>query len=164
MATPTKLYSFCSLAMAALFAYSASVQLDDHDWYFWLPLYSGACIVNLLNWVISSKPINHLGEAVLCLGIFLFIKVVMEDIRDGISGFWSMDLSERVIREKIGSGLVIISMILQLIASTQSPQVSTKPQRNLSPRYVEYGMAFLVGFSYGLPFLFFVLQKGEMRF
>ncbi|KAM6564519.1 hypothetical protein CsatB_024517 [Cannabis sativa] len=167
MSTPTKLKSFCSLAMAALFAYSASVQLNDHDWYFWLPLYSGASIVNLVSWVISSKPINHLGEAVLCLGIFLFIKVVMEDIGDGISGFWSMDLSERVIREKIGSGLVVISMILQLIASsssTQSPQVSMKRHRNSYPRYVEYGMAFLVGFSYGLPFVFFVLQRGEMKF
>ena len=49
-----------------------------------------------------------------------------------------MDLSERVVREKIGSGLVIISMILQLIAS-KSQQVSTKRQRNKLSRYVEYG-------------------------
>ncbi|POO02615.1 TMEM220 protein [Trema orientale] len=163
MARPTKLYSFSSLAMAALFAYSASVQLDDHDWYFWLPLYSGACIVSLLNWVISSKPIKHLGEAALWLGILLFIKVVIEDIRNGISGLRSMDLSERVVREKIGSGLVVISMILQLIAS-QSREFSTKGQRSKFPRYVEYGMALLVGFSYGLPLVFFVIQKGEMRF
>ena len=62
----------------------------------------------------------------------------MEDMLNNISGFWSMDLSERVVREKIGSGLVIISMILQLIAS-KSQQVSTKRQRNKLSRYVEYG-------------------------
>lgn len=63
----------------------------------------------------------------------------MEDIRNNISGLLSMDLSERVIREKIGSGLVVISMILQLIAS-ESTQVSSKGQRsNKFPRYIEYG-------------------------
>ncbi|KAL5557206.1 hypothetical protein UlMin_039442 [Ulmus minor] len=158
MAKPTKLYILCSLTMAVLFAYSASVQLNDHDWYFWFPLYAGACIVNLLNWVISSKAIKYVAEASLWLGIFLFIKVVAEDIMIGISGFWSLDLSERVVREKIGSGLVVISMILQL-ASSPSSKVSKQKQR-----HVGYGMAILVGFSYGLPLFFFVIQRGEMKF
>ncbi|EXB77861.1 hypothetical protein L484_009157 [Morus notabilis] len=138
MASSTKLHSFCSLAMAALFLYSASVQLNDPDWYFWLPLYSGACIVNLLNCIISSKPIKNLAEATLFLGNFLFIKVVVEDFRSGISGFWSLNLSERVTREKIGSGLVIISMALQLLRSN-SPQVSVIKHRIKFPRYIDYG-------------------------
>ncbi|GMN29733.1 hypothetical protein TIFTF001_002545 [Ficus carica] len=139
MDSPTKIYSFCSLAMAALFLYSASVQLNDPDWYFWLPLYSGACVVNLLNWAISSKTIKNLAEFTLCLGMFLFIKVVLEDSRNGISGFWSLDLSERVIREKIGSGLVMISLVLHLLTSHESPQVSMNKHRNKFPRYVDYG-------------------------
>lgn len=48
----------------------------------------------------------------------MFIKVVVEDVVSGIAGFCSLDLTERVVREKIGSGLVIISMILHLKASS----------------------------------------------
>ncbi|ONH96702.1 hypothetical protein PRUPE_7G146700 [Prunus persica] len=163
MATPTKLNILCSLLMASLFGYSASVQLDDSDWYFWFSLYGGACVVNLVNWAISSKAIKHVAEGALWLGIFLFIRVIAEStLVDGVSGFWSLDLSERVIREKIGSGLVIISMILQLTAS--SLEAPPHKQQNKFPRYVEYGMAILVGFSYGLPFVFFVVQKGELKF
>ncbi|KAF3438850.1 hypothetical protein FNV43_RR17125 [Rhamnella rubrinervis] len=157
MAAPTNLYSLCSLLMATLFAYSASVQLNDPDWYFWFPLYSGACIVNLLNWIVSTRTISHVASAALWLGIYLFIKVVVEDFMDATSGFWSLDLSERVIREKAGSGLVVISMVLQLIVSS-SPRVSTPGFNNIKlPRYVEHGMAILVGFGYGLPFAFFMV-------
>ncbi|XP_050363148.1 uncharacterized protein LOC126782038 [Argentina anserina] len=157
MATASKLFTFCSLLMAALFAYSASVQLNDPDWYFWFPLYAVACVVNLVNWAISSKRIKQFAEAALWLGMFLFIKVVAEN---GTSGFWSVDLSERVIREKIGSGLVIISMVLQLMASLSPPEAPTQKM----PRYVEYGMGILVGFGYGLPVVFFMVLKGEMKF
>lgn len=168
MATPTKLNTLCSLLMASLFAYSASVQLNDSgtvillpfsyctvyknpsklnfsisfflflDWYFWFSLYGGASVVNLVNWAISSKAIKHVAEGALWLGIFLFIRVIAEStLVDGVTGFWSLDLSERVIREKIGSGLVIISMILQLTASS----LDTPPHKQQSkfPRYVEYG-------------------------
>ncbi|KAK8478863.1 hypothetical protein V6N12_041537 [Hibiscus sabdariffa] len=66
--------------MAIMFGFSSSVQLNDPDWYFWFPLYACACIVNLLNWRISPKgSIKHIAEVVLCLGVFLFIKVVVED-------------------------------------------------------------------------------------
>ncbi|WJX95328.1 hypothetical protein P8452_76663 [Trifolium repens] len=92
--------------MSTLFAYSASVQLNDHDWYFWFPLYSR---------------------------------------------FWSLDLSERVVREKIGSILVVISTILQLKAASNV-------QKDIS-NIVKYGMLILVIFSYMLPFIFFVILK-----
>ncbi|KAI4319752.1 hypothetical protein MLD38_033314 [Melastoma candidum] len=41
----------------------------------------------------------------LWLGLFLFVRVVAEDYRHRIAGFWSVDLRERVVRDKIGSGL-----------------------------------------------------------
>lgn len=110
------------------------------DWYFWFPLYAIACVVNLVNWAISSKRINQVAEAVLWLGMFLFIKVVAEDyVSGGVSGFWSLDLRKRVIREKLGSGLVIISMVLQLMASLSSPEAPSQNRPNSFPRYVEYG-------------------------
>ncbi|KAK4777417.1 hypothetical protein SAY87_017604 [Trapa incisa] len=42
---PVRIYTFL---MALLFGYSAFVhQLDDSDWYLWLPLYIMAYLVNL---------------------------------------------------------------------------------------------------------------------
>ncbi|EXB22551.1 hypothetical protein L484_002905 [Morus notabilis] len=73
--------------------------------------------------VMLRYSFQNLAEVTLFLGNFLFIKVVVEDFRNGISGFWSLNLIERVTREKIGSGLVIISMALQLLISN-SPQIS----------------------------------------
>ena len=70
------------------------------DWYFWFPLYACACVVNLLNWRISPKgAIKHIAKVALLLGVFLFIKVVIEDFVSKIAGFWSLDLTERVVRE-----------------------------------------------------------------
>lgn len=74
-----------------------------------------------------------MAKLALFLGIFLFIKVVFEDLRDGVSGIWSVDMRERVVREKIGSGLVIGSMILQL----NSPVGRGRKQK--SAKYFEYG-------------------------
>ncbi|TXG59555.1 hypothetical protein EZV62_014128 [Acer yangbiense] len=154
-----KLFSICSLLMSSMFAYSASVQLNDPDWCFWFPLYACACGVNLLNWKISSKKITgYAVKIALLLGISMFVKVVIEDFVKGIAGFCSLNLMERVVREKIGSGLVVISMILHLKASS----VQRKNKR-LS-RLIDFGMAGLVCFSYGLPFVFFVIQTGEMKF
>ncbi|XP_034682528.1 uncharacterized protein LOC117912147 isoform X2 [Vitis riparia] len=136
MATPTKLFSLCSLLMASLFAWSSSVQFDDPDWYFWFPLYASACGVNLINGIgaLSLKPIR----------------------------FWSLDLKEKVVREKFGSGFVVNSMYLQLqAASVQKDYVKRKEKK--VPRYVECGMAILVVASYGMSYGFFVLQKGEMK-
>ncbi|XP_015949811.1 uncharacterized protein LOC107474663 isoform X1 [Arachis duranensis] len=155
--TTTSLFSLCSLLMAILFAYSASVQLNDPDWYFWFPLYSCACIVNLTNGVVSTKLRRKIGIITLCSGILLYLKVVLEDVVYGIAGFWSLDLSERVVREKIGSILVVMSMILQMEAF--KVQTRVKEFSNM----VKYGMLILVGFSYMLPLIFFVVLKGEMN-
>ncbi|GMI68113.1 hypothetical protein like AT2G23755 [Hibiscus trionum] len=164
MAKLGKLFSCCSLLIAIMFGFSSSVQLNDPDWYFWFPLYACAAIVNLLNWRISPKgPIKHIAKVVLCLGVFLFIKVVVEDFVRKIAGFGSLDLTHRVVREKTGSLLVIISMILHLITLSEPMNHKPRKKRDVG-KSVAYGMTSLVGFSYGLPFVFFVIQKGEMRF
>ncbi|KAE8693294.1 sequence-specific DNA binding transcription factor, zinc ion binding isoform 1 [Hibiscus syriacus] len=127
MAKPRKLFSCCSLLMAIMFGLSSSVQLNDPDWYFWFPLYSCACIVNLLNWRISPKgSIKHIAKVALCLGVVLFLKVVVEDF--------------------------------------VKPNDHKPGKKREDGKAVAYGMASLVGFSYGLPFVFFVIQKGEMQF
>ncbi|XP_017983217.1 PREDICTED: uncharacterized protein LOC18611012 [Theobroma cacao] len=165
MAKPTKLFSWCSLLMAIMFGFSSSVQLNDPDWFFWFPLYACACVVNLVNWRNSSKgAIRHIAKVALFLAVFLFVKVVIEDSLTKIAGFWSLDLTERVVREKTGSALVIISMILHLKAISDPTDLKQRKKKNKIGRLVEYGMAFVVAFSYGLPFVFFVVQKGEMRF
>ncbi|XP_022133255.1 transmembrane protein 220 [Momordica charantia] len=165
MATPSKLYSSCSLLMAFLFAYSTAVQFNDPDWYLWVPLYGCACAVNLPNWVISSETIGYVAKATLGLGIYLWVKVVAEDYVNGIAGFLSLDLSERVVREKTGSGLVMASMILVLMAESPSPKLHrTSKSLRPFPRYLPCGMATLVAFSYGLPVFFFLVQKGKMKF
>ncbi|KAM7506940.1 hypothetical protein LguiA_017393 [Lonicera macranthoides] len=116
--------------MASLFALSASMQFNDPDWYFWLPLYAIACAVNLVNGVFTHKITKQVPKFGLWLGILLFIKVVLEDLLHGISGFWSLNLRDRVVREKFGSGLVISCMLLHL-------QVSSKTK---AANYVQYGM------------------------
>lgn len=135
--------SCSSLLMAFLFALSASFQFDDpgnypfyffhlaifllrtetvssvdlisfcvwlSDWYFWFPLYALACLVNMVN------RFTKIAKITLLMGTILFLKVVIEDVcfHQGISGIWSFDMRERVVREKIGSGLVILSMSLLL--------------------------------------------------
>lgn len=55
------------------------------------------------------------------LGLFLFVKVVAEDVITEKVGVLSLDLTHRVVREKIGSALVIASMVLQLQASSTKP-------------------------------------------
>ncbi|KAK1292632.1 hypothetical protein QJS10_CPB17g02584 [Acorus calamus] len=146
MAKPIKVslaFTPCSLLMASLFAYSASVQLNDPDWYFWFPLYGSATIVNLLHHNTSSRDRNALA------------KVVVEDYVGGLAGFWSLDMSERVVREKLGSGLVVASMCLQLKASA----LAKEPSREKAERtktLVDFGMVLLVAVSFGLLLLFCV--------
>ncbi|KAA8547296.1 hypothetical protein F0562_003840 [Nyssa sinensis] len=54
--------------MASLFAFSASVQFNDSDWYFWFPLYATASVVNLVNWVSRNANLGgHQLWAFLCL-------------------------------------------------------------------------------------------------
>lgn len=58
----------------------------------------------------------------LSLGLFLFVKVITEDVITERVGILSLDLTHRVVREKIGSGLVIASMVLQVQASYSNPK------------------------------------------
>ncbi|KAG6421008.1 hypothetical protein SASPL_117555 [Salvia splendens] len=83
------------------------------DWYFWIPLYASACFVNLLKFCKPNSPrIRKLAKLGLCLGVFLFIKVGAEDLINGKCGIWCMNMRERVVRERLGSGLVVCSMFL----------------------------------------------------
>ncbi|KAL3715074.1 hypothetical protein ACJRO7_006897 [Eucalyptus globulus] len=164
MAPPTKLSGICSLLMGLLFAYSASVQLDDPDWYFWLPLYSFACLVNLASPVFfASKLVPSIGKLALWLGLFLFMKVVVEDYRHEIAGFWSLDMRERVVREKFGSGLVVFSMFLHLEATSNEKGLFTRKVEGVAKR-IELGQMILVGIGYGLSSVFFAFHEDEMKF
>lgn len=109
------------------------------DWYFWFPLYACACVVNMVNWAISSTTtIIHVAWVSLLLGLFLFIKVVIEDFVNEIAGFWSLNLSERAVREKIGIGIVVISLILQLEASLV-PEDPMRRKKRDSTKFFDYG-------------------------
>ena len=68
----------------------------------------------------------------------MYVKVVLEDLVYGIAGFWSLDLSERVVREKIGSILVVMSTILQMEASKVQNDPSKKRKKEFSSM-VAYG-------------------------
>jgi len=59
---------------------------------------------------------------------------VVEDYVYEIAGFWSLDLSERFVREKVGSILVVISIILQMEAASDV-------QKDIS-NVVKYGEVF----------------------
>ncbi|KAF8410623.1 hypothetical protein HHK36_003155 [Tetracentron sinense] len=71
-------------------------------------------------------------------------------------------MDKRVVREKMGSGFVFISMFLQLEAS-RIPNDPMKRKKLKIARYVEYGMALLVGSCYGLSLAFFVFLKGDLK-
>ncbi|KAI3985919.1 hypothetical protein MKX01_039001 [Papaver californicum] len=134
--TESKLFTTISILMAFLFAYSGSLQLNNPDWYFWLPVYTFSSDGNLIN-------INYVYE---------------------LGGFSSMDLSQRVVRENTESGLVVISMLLHLLSS--SYQSTKGKKINVVPRYVNYSkkfvkMTILVILRYGIPLVFFVFLKGE---
>lgn len=59
-------------------------------------------------------------------GVLLLVKVVAEDYADGVSGLLSLDMRERVVREKLGSGLVVLSMTLQLKISSDEGKVEER--------------------------------------
>lgn len=77
----------------------------------------------------------------------------MEDFVNEIAGFWSLNLSERVVREKIGSGLVVISLILQLEASLVPEDPMRKKKRD-STKFFDYGETNFWFFFFSLFFLF----------
>jgi len=96
------------------------------DWYFWFPLYSCACLINLISCIITTKLNKPIATFTLWIGIILVSKVVVEDYVYEIAGFWSLDLSERVVREKVGSIFVVISIFLQMeTASDVRQDIST---------------------------------------
>ncbi|CAA7393827.1 unnamed protein product [Spirodela intermedia] len=152
------LFSTCSLLMAALFAYSASVQLDDPDWYLWLPLYAVASAVNLLQIGTTVKSVQSVARLTLLIGGALFLKVAVEGYAHGTAGVWSLDMRERVVREKLGSALVTVSMLLHL-----EPLPPISEEKPTARRCVDYGMASAVAVSLGLCIRFFMVDKRDMR-
>jgi hypothetical protein len=102
-----------------------------------------------VSWAISNTTIRQIAKVTLWFAALLFVKVVIEDYVNGTAGFWSLDLSERVVREKTGSGLVLISMILHLEASSEPKHSKMPRKRREFPRSVEYGK------RVGPPFFFF---------
>nr|DAD21777.1 TPA_asm: hypothetical protein HUJ06_023240 [Nelumbo nucifera] len=164
MGRPARLFASCSLLLASLFAYSASVQLDDPDWYLWLPLYACASVVNLVRATFKSKTISRrIAKFAFCLGVSLLLKVVMEAYLHGLAGFWSLDLRKRVVREKMGSFFVVISMFLQLEALSIQKKDPLPADKMVVPTHVDFGMAILVAVSCVLSFVFFVFVKEDME-
>ncbi|KAI3957507.1 hypothetical protein MKX01_001866 [Papaver californicum] len=80
--TEPKLFTTSSLLMAFLFSYSASVQLNDPE-------------------------IKNIAKLDLLLGIFLFVKVIIEDYVYELVGINSMDLRMAL--------LVILSYSIPLV-------------------------------------------------
>ncbi|XP_011085535.1 transmembrane protein 220 [Sesamum indicum] len=153
------LLGVCCLSMAVLFAVSACFQFNDPDWYFWIPLYVTASVVNMVNW--ENPPDSRTrktGRFAFWLGVLLLVKVSVQGFVHGRDGFWSLDMRDRVVREKFGSGLVVISMFLYLDTSNNSTHHPTRL------RLAKYGMPILVGVAYGLSFVFFGFQHKEMRY
>lgn len=107
------------------------------DCYFWIPLYAAACVVNLVNGVSKYKKIKRIARFAQWLGFFLLTKVIIEGFVQGIAGFWSLDMREKLVREKIGSAIVISSMFLQLQASSGSNNAKIG-------KGVEYGEKFML--------------------
>ncbi|KAK9669920.1 hypothetical protein RND81_13G164200 [Saponaria officinalis] len=164
-----KLYIICSILMATLFVTSSFVQFNDPDWYFWIALYAGAAYVNLMNVVgiVSYERTLDVGNVMLILGQFLLSKVVLEG---GLVRLLSMDLRERLVRETIGSALVIVCMIFQISASASFDRDSAKQVKTEVAPATKYGMAMLVGIGYGLSAMFLMssnvgpIMKSNTRF
>ncbi|XP_074564117.1 uncharacterized protein LOC141820659 [Curcuma longa] len=154
--------SACSIFMSILFAYSASVQLNDPDWYLWLPFYAFASGVDLLYvGFAASRRLRQVASLVLCGGVLLLVKVVVEDyVGGGGCGLLSLDMRERVVREKLGSGLVVLSMSLQLKVSSDEGKVE---ERQSSARLAESGIVALVAVSIALSLHFFTDVVEHMK-
>lgn len=89
----------------------------------------------------KKRTLNLVAQLTLVGGNLLFVKVVIEAlISGGLSAFWSMDMRERVVREKAGSGLVVLSMLLHLKASTTTSTDETKfAKRNKKSAFSQVG-------------------------
>ncbi|KAH9613752.1 hypothetical protein KSS87_017199, partial [Heliosperma pusillum] len=162
------LYLICSLLMAALFIISTCAQFDDPDWYLWIPVYAGAAFVNLMNLIGSgsSKITTNIGTFILGAGECLLSKVILEHFTgESVSvGILSMNMRERVVREKFGSALVILCMILQVSAGTEFQKDPAKKTKMDVASPTKYGMAILVCIGYGLSAVFLMFHVTEMKF
>ncbi|CAD5173319.1 unnamed protein product [Musa acuminata subsp. malaccensis] len=158
-------FSACSVLMSLLFAYSASYFYDLFlpDWYFWFPLYAFAFGINLLHCGFTSNTLSRSAMSILCAGILLLVKVIVEGYVEGVAGLWSLNMRERVVREKLGSGLVVMSMFLHLKASHASKEAK-KGRGELAARSAESGMVILVAASIGLTVYFFLTVQEHMKF
>lgn len=89
----------------------------------------------------KKRILNLVAQLTLVGGNLLFVKVVIEAlILGGLSAFWSMDMRERVMREKVGSGLVVLSMLLHLKASSTTSTDQTKfAKRNKKSAFSQVG-------------------------
>ncbi|XP_010910708.1 uncharacterized protein [Elaeis guineensis] len=157
------LLQWCSLSMGLLFAYSATVQLNDPDWYFWFPLYALASGVNLLRARFTTRILDQVALLDLWVGVVLLLKVVVEAHLYGLAGFWSLDMRERAVREKLGCGLVAISMFLHIKAS-QASKETRKGKKEQAAGFVESGMAILVAVSFGVSVYFYVFVRQHTKF
>lgn len=102
-----------------------------------------------MNKAISSKTSPFAAKLALWLGAVLFVKAVTQDLASGkTAGLLSLDLTERLVREKIGGGLVVIYMILQLKISSML--------RDSRPRKTN-GIGRLVGLGKKLGFVSFII-------
>lgn len=96
--------------------------------------------MNLVNGLakFSKTRLRLVAKSSLWLGVFLFIKVAIEDLVNGmVAGLWSLDMRERIVREKLGSGLVISSMFLHL--QKPSSRNQQKRQGTKVPKLTEHG-------------------------
>ncbi|CAN6447980.1 unnamed protein product [Victoria cruziana] len=186
---PSVIFSSCSLLMATLFAYSASVQLDDPGsflssmnarrfgsfclllfsclwfsyWYLWFSLYAFAFAIHILQSIRIFGRSKWIAAINFCLALLLFLKVVYEAYASGgFNEVASLDMEKRVVREKLGAGLVLISMFFQYKASdiADSP---VRMRREQIWKTVEYGMLMLMALSFGLSLTFMVLVKEIKR-
>ncbi|GLJ23014.1 hypothetical protein SUGI_0434290 [Cryptomeria japonica] len=149
-------YSFCYAFMCILFAYSASVQLNDPDWYFWLPLYSFASVVNMMSVIHlnRSSSYTHMVFIAFWLGLAMLVKVVIEEClfeTKSTTIEWkellSLDMERRVVREKLGSGLVVVSMCFLHNNSQTGSSASRKAGSGMILLVLVSGVLCMVFFS-----------------
>ncbi|KAH9302901.1 hypothetical protein KI387_014484, partial [Taxus chinensis] len=105
-------------------------------WYFWFPLYSLASVANMMSaiHINRSQSYTHMVVIAFCGALALLVKVVIEACLFETKTKtlqWkeivSLDMERRVVREKLGSGLVVISMcFLHNMSQTRPAAISQK--------------------------------------
>ena len=111
---PTKVGPTVSTLVWILFSFSPICL----GWLAWILLYTSAAYVNLTS-CIKRLPLKWAAGISKLTGFhaqFLLSQVMLDDNFHGKAGLWSLDMREKLVREKLGCILVIISMILQTSA------------------------------------------------